>query len=65
MNPGKAVSRRNQTGNGGNLEKEREDVLKSLEGSGIICRDDVSEDRDEGEFPDFCFPIPEPVAIRH
>ena len=36
-NPEKDVSRRNQTGNRGRLEKEREDVLESPEGSGTIC----------------------------
>ena len=64
-NPEKDVSRRNQTGNRGHLEKEREDVLESPEGSGIICRDDLGEDRDVDELPDFCLPIPEPVGTGH
>ena len=64
-NPEKNVSRRNQTGNRGRLEKEREDVLESPEGSGTICRDDLSEDRDVDEPPDFCLPIPEPVGTEH
>ncbi|XP_068691564.1 uncharacterized protein [Montipora foliosa] len=64
-NPEKDVSRRNQTGNRGRLEKEREDVLESPEGSGTICRDDLSEDRDVDEPPDFCLSIPEPVGTEH
>ena len=64
-NPEKDVSRKNQTGNRGRLEKEREDVLESPEGSGTICRDDLSEDRDVDEPPDFCLPIPEPVGTEH
>ena len=64
-NQEKDVSQRDQTGNRGCLEKEREDVLESPEGSGIICRDDLSEDRDVDELPDFCLPIPEPVGTGH
>ena len=40
-------------------------MFESPEGSGIICRDDLSEDRDVDELPDFCLPIPEPVATGH
>lgn len=64
-NPEMNVRRRKQTGIQGSLEKEREDVLESPEGRGIICRDDLSEDRDIDELPDFCLPIPTPVETGH
>ena len=57
------VSQKNQSGcERGNKEKERGTVLKSLERRGTNCGDDLSEDRDEDELPDFCLPIPEPVV---
>ena len=59
------VRRRKLNGIQGSLEKEGEDVLESPEGSGIICRDDLSEDRDVDELPDFCLPIPGPLATGH
>lgn len=40
-------------------------MLESPEGSDIICRDDLSEDRDLDELPDFCLPIAEPVGTGH
>ena len=40
-------------------------MLESPEGSGTICRDDLSEDKDVDGPPDFCLPIPEPVRTEH
>ena len=59
------VSLRNQIRNRGSLMKESGGVLEFAEGSGIICRDGFSEDRDVDEIPDFCLPIPEPVTTGH
>lgn len=56
------VHRRNPKGERGSPGKEGEVVLESPEGSGTICLDDLIEDRDVHELPDFCLPIPEPVA---
>ena len=50
------MSRRNPSGERGNSGKEGEDVLESPEGRGTICLDDLSEERDVDELPDFCFP---------